>query len=86
MGKDLSYCVLFLLYFILVSSNPVKDSLEDEISQGFERERDGINIQETIADRVCKIYLKYTLIKLFFQILKAIGNGRFNQVLKRNQR
>ena len=57
MGKDLSYCVLFLLYFILVSSNPVKDSLEDEISQEFERERDGNNIQETIADRVCRIYL-----------------------------
>ena len=59
MGKDLSYCIFFLSFLVFIASNPVKDSLVDEISQGFERERDGINMHETIADRVCKLYLKF---------------------------
>ena len=54
MGKDLSYCIFFLIFLVFIASNPIKDSLVDEISQVFERERDGINMHETIADRVCK--------------------------------
>ena len=47
---------------------------------------------ETISKKQLLIgFVEYTFknltqMKLFFQILKAIGNGRFNQVLKRNQR
>ena len=54
MGNDLSYCILFLSYFIFVSSNPDKDSQVDVLSQGFDRETDSINSHETIAERVCK--------------------------------
>ena len=53
MGKDLPYCILFLSYFIFVSSNLDKDSQVDVFSQGFERETEGINNHETIAERVC---------------------------------
>ena len=55
MGRDLPYIIIFLFYFIFVSSNPVRDSHEDVLSQGFERERDGIKNHESVAERVSKL-------------------------------
>ena len=52
MGRNLSYCILFLSSLVFISSNPAMESREDIYSQGLEIGKDEINNHLDIAERV----------------------------------
>ena len=52
MGRNLSYCILFLSSLVFISSNPAMESREDIYSQGLEIGKDEINSHQDIAERV----------------------------------
>ena len=83
MGRNLSYCILFLSSLVFISSNPAMESQEDIYSQGLETVKDEMNNHQDIAERVS---IDDTYKISYFQDMEAISQGRFSQVLKRNQR
>ena len=52
MGRNLSYCILFLSSLVFISSNPAMESQEDIYSQGLETVKDEMNNHQDIAERV----------------------------------